>query len=30
MIKVTDREDIWHWFDDKYPGGVIKLMGLED
>ena len=28
--KGTDREDIWHWFDEKYPGGVIKLMGLED
>jgi len=25
----TDREDIWHWFDEKYPGGVAKLMGLE-
>ena len=23
--KGTDREDIWHWFDEKYPGGVIKL-----
>ena len=28
--KGTDREDIWHWFDEKYPGGVIKLMGLKD
>lgn len=28
--KGTDREDIWHWFDKKYPGGVIKLMGLKD
>lgn len=28
--KGTDREDIWHWFDEKYPGGVVKLMGLED
>lgn len=27
--KGTDREDIWHWFDEKYPGGVVKLMGLE-
>ena len=27
--KGTDREDIWHWFDEKYPGGVIKLMKLE-
>lgn len=22
----TDREDIWHWFDERYPGGVVKLM----
>ena len=28
--KGTDREYIWHWFDDKYPGGVKKLMKLED
>ena len=28
--KGTDREDIWHWFDEKYPGGVVKLMGLEE
>lgn len=28
--KGTNREDIWHWFDEKYPGGVAKLMGLED
>ena len=28
--KGTDREDIWHWFDERYPGGVIKLMGLKD
>lgn len=28
--KGTDREDIWHWFDEKYPGGVKKLMHLED
>ena len=27
--KGTDREDIWHWFDEKYPGGVAKLMRLE-
>lgn len=27
--KGTDREDIWRWFDEKYPGGVVKLMGLE-
>lgn len=26
--KGTDREDIWRWFDEKYPGGVAKLMGL--
>lgn len=28
--KGTDREDIWRWFDEKYPGGVVKLIGLED
>ncbi len=28
--KGTDREDIWRWFDEKYPGGVIKLMKLKD
>ena len=28
--KGTDREDIWHWFDEKYPGGVVKLMRLEE
>lgn len=28
--KGTDREDIWHWFDEEYPGGVAKLMGLEE
>ena len=28
--KETDREDIWHWFDEMYPGGVAKLMGLEE
>lgn len=22
----TDREEIWHWFDACYPGGVIRLM----
>lgn len=22
----TDREEIWHWFDERYCGGVIKLM----
>ena len=26
--KGTDREDIWQWFDEKYFGGVAKLMGL--
>lgn len=26
--KGTDREDIWHWFDGKYPGGVVNLMGI--
>lgn len=28
--KGTDREDVWRWFDEKYPGGVIKLMHLEE
>lgn len=28
--KGTDREDIWRWFDEKYPGGVKKLMKLEE
>lgn len=28
--KGTDREDIWRWFDEKYSGGVVKLMGLEE
>ena len=28
--KETDREDIWRWFDEKYSGGVAKLMGLEN
>lgn len=22
----TDRFEIWHWFDDRYPGGVVALM----
>ena len=26
----TNRFDIWHWFDEKYPGGVKKLMHLEE
>lgn len=26
--KGTPREDIWRWFDEKYPGGVIELMKL--
>lgn len=26
----TNRFDIWQWFDEKYPGGVAKLMGLEE
>ena len=28
--KGTNREDIWHWFDEKYPGGVSALMRLEE
>ena len=26
----TDRFDIWHWFDEQYPGGVHKLIEKED
>lgn len=22
----TFREDIWHWFDERYSGGVVRLM----
>ena len=22
----THREDIWHWFDDRYSGGVYLLL----
>lgn len=22
----THREEVWHWFDEKYSGGVVKLM----
>lgn len=22
----TFREDIWHWFDERYSGGVARLM----
>ena len=22
----TDREEIWHWFDERYSKGVISLM----
>ena len=26
----TDREEIWHWFDEKHPKGVVYLMnGIE-
>lgn len=24
----TDRFRIWHWFDERYPGGVATLQGL--
>ena len=24
----TDRFDVWHWFDENYPGGVAALMGI--
>ena len=27
--KGAHREDIWRWFDEKYPGGLRKLMGSE-
>lgn len=26
----TYREDIRRWFDEKYSGGIAKLMELED
>ena len=26
----TDRFDIWHWFDEQYPGGVHALIYKED
>lgn len=22
----THREDIWHWFDERYSGGVYELL----
>ena len=22
----TEREAVWHWFDERYPGGVHNLM----
>ena len=25
----TFREDIWYWFDERYPGGVHALMFRE-
>lgn len=25
----TDREEIWRFFDEFYPGGVAKLMHLD-
>lgn len=24
----THREEIWHWFDERYGGGVHALMGV--
>lgn len=24
----TNRETIWHWFDEQYPDGVAALMGV--
>lgn len=26
----TEKLDIWHWFDDRYSGGVYKLMFPND
>lgn len=26
----THREEIWHWFDERFPGGVGELMGAEE
>ena len=26
----TEREEIWHWFDEHYYGGVVKLLYGED
>lgn len=28
--KGTHREDIWHWFEEKYNLSVTELMGLEE
>ncbi|MDO4305948.1 MAG: hypothetical protein Q4C77_03875 [Eubacteriales bacterium] len=25
----TDKLDIWHWFDERYPDGVVRLLGKE-
>ena len=25
----TDRFEIWHWFDERYDGGVHLLLGLQ-
>lgn len=22
----TEKEEVWHWFDERYSGGVVKLM----
>lgn len=26
----TNRMEIWHWFDEKYQGGVAKLMNARN
>lgn len=26
----TDREEIWHWFDERHPKGVVYLMNGEE
>ena len=26
----TEREDIWHWFDERYSKGIVKYSVLND
>ena len=28
--KGTDRFEVWHWFDERYPGGVAALTGTSE